>query len=111
MSAARHAVRPVPHCIPRAKERYGLDLIPRDLSNICRMVQSNQAKLDARSPSGTTSWFLTYLDTPIRVVISPDFYKVVTFLPLDDVGKWRPPKAKRRKVYRGGRSFYVGANT
>ncbi len=111
MPAARHAAPPVPHCLHRAKERYGLDLERRDLRNICRLIQNNQGKLDSRNPSGTTSWLLTYRETAMRVVISPDFYKVVTFLPLTDAGKYRPARPGRRRVYKHGKLYYEGDRT
>jgi hypothetical protein len=99
------------HAIQRAKERYGLELTVADLRNICHIVQNNQAKLDKINANKTTTWFLNYNKTHVRVVISPDFYAVVTFIPLTDAwrGKKKPTEKKRRrkKVYRGGRPVYV----
>lgn len=111
MTTARKAVRPVCHAVARAYDRYGLSLGPSDLQKICRIVQNNKAKLDRINEGGTTQWFLTYNEVPVRVVIAPDFYSVRTFLPLTDSARWKRPKGKRRKIYRGGRVFYVGAAT
>lgn len=109
MPAARKAVAPICHAVARAYDRYGLNIGPSDLSKICRLVQNNQARLDCKNPNGTTTWFLTYNEVPVRAVISPDFYTVRTFLPLDDRQRWKRPKGKRRKIYRGGKASYVGS--
>jgi hypothetical protein len=105
MTAARHAAPHIPHAIARAKDRYGLDLTGRDLGKIARMIQTNQGKLDKQHADGKTQWFLTYRDVPLRVVISQDFYKIITFIPLRDDPK--PPKRKRKKVWRGGKAIWV----
>ena len=99
------------HALQRASERYGLLLTVGDLKQICRIIQRNQATLDKINENKTTQWFLNYNHTPVRVVISPDFYTVVTFLPLHDAwrGKQKSTEKKRRhkKIYIGGRVRYV----
>lgn len=110
MTAARNAVPYVPHCIARAKERYGLDLGPADLGRIAGMIQRNECKLDRQNPDGKTQWFLTYKGTPIRVVIDKSFYKVITFLPLvDDPAP--PKRQKRKKIYRRGKAAFWEARS
>lgn len=101
MSAARHRAPVVLHCIARARERYGLDLDIDDLRKIVRRVQNNDGTmLSARLHEGLTSWDMRYKDTDIRVVISKDFWRVVTFVPRE-----RKPSVSRAKhaIYRNGR--------
>jgi len=99
------------HPIQRAQERYGLALDAEDLRRICEMVQNNKATLDRSKPwkpgylAGTTVWFVRYKDVKLRVVVSSDFYSVVTFLPKPE--KKRARKRRRHKIYVDGRARYV----
>lgn len=108
MAKAVHKGPRIFHSLMRAKERYGLNMDVDDLKRICRMIQRNDGKLDRQNEDKTTVWFLTYRETPMRVVISPDFYKVITFLPLTDDGKWKPPNRRSRVFYRNGKEMYLG---
>lgn len=93
------------HAIQRALERYGLDLQPRHLVKICHIVQNNGAKLDRQNSDGTTQWFLEYMEKPVRVLISADFWTVVTFLPLHN--RRKPKRVRKKRVYKAGRAMWV----
>ncbi len=113
MSAARHASPHVPHPIARAYYRYGLKLERRDLGIICGMIQRNEGTLDKIKDNKATQWFLTYKNTPVRVLMSPDFHKIITFLPLVDTfndkqrERHKTRKLRRKKIYINGRAVYV----
>lgn len=114
------------HALMRAKERYGIDFTPHDLSKIAKSIQRNEGTLDRSRPwtpgrSGRSVWFLEYQGHRLRVVMSPDFYSVVTFIPLEDAWivhrpqertppRKPPPRAKkkrRKKIWLNGRERYV----
>lgn len=110
MTAARHAVERVPHACARALERYGLKLTLADLVKITHRVQNNDCTtFISMEPSGATQWFLEYKGVKVRVLISADFYRVITFLPLHGDRPTRPRKRKRKKIYLGGKQRWIDA--
>lgn len=118
MAAARKAGPHTPHAIARAYYRYGLVLERRDLGIITGMVQRNDGtKLDKINENGTTQWFLTYKDVPVRIIMSKDFHTVITFLPLEDMltdaqNKRRRSRPRRRKkLFKNGVAYYTESST
>lgn len=90
------------HQLARAKERYGVDWNAADLKAITQAIQQNLGQLDGRQDSGHTTWRLEYKGVPIRVVVDPTFYYVVTFLPLH-----KRLHTNRKRIWRGGRAEWV----
>lgn len=94
------------HAIERAWQRYGTRLKWKDLNQIVHAIQNNEGKLLSHSPGETSEWLLTYKDVEYRVVISADFWTVVTFLP--PVTERKPPR--RKMVYKNGQPRWVISN-
>lgn len=91
------------HAQKRALERYGLDLTMRDLVAITHAIQNNEGKLiEHYKDTGKSLWSLTYNDVPMRLVMSADLWKVITFVPLH-----RRSRKETFVVYRKGRPEYI----
>lgn len=86
------------HAITRAKDRYNLDLTLRDLIAVCKMIQQNAGEFIRKQDDGSTVWYLDYTGVRTRVVISADFYSVITFLPLHDKGEKYMARLRRKRV-------------
>lgn len=105
MTDLEDRIQRTPHAIERAKERYGLNLTVEHLEKITHIIQNNGGTFDKQHADGKTQWYVTYKNTPVRVLISKDFYRVITFLPLTD-GMSRKSKRRRKKCYKHGEVFY-----
>lgn len=95
----------------RAHDRYGLKLVRADLRNICEMIQENKGEFIHQQENKNTLWWLDYNGTRVKVVISADFYSVITFLPpftKSEKAAQRKARKKEKKrrvkaVYRQGK--------
>ncbi len=97
-------------------DRYGLALDTVDLNDICRDIQENKGEFIEQNPDGNTLWWLDVKGVRCRLVISADFYDVVTFLPPFEksakhkLRKFRKVMKKRarmrRVVYKHGTEYY-----
>lgn len=96
------------HAIDRAASRYGLELKIGDLKRIAELIQTNHGSLVKIEADSRSIWWLTYRDTRLKLIMSPDLYHVITFLPPFD----KKPKAlirkERKRKKRHRRPLYIG---
>lgn len=97
------------HAITRAYDRYGLVLTADDLNTITQLIQSNHGELEWMNADQSMVWWITYKNTRLRLILTADFYTVITFLP-PFMKKKRPkkkPRQIRRSIYSRGQKRYV----
>lgn len=100
------------HAMLRAEQRYGLILTIDDLKAITRAIQRNKGTLLARLKDGKSAWSLPWQGRVLKLVMSPDLWKVITLLPPDAVidPDHKPKLKKRRKqkaFWRGGKRYFA----
>ena len=98
-----------PHAILRAQDRYGIDLTVDDLNTITQLIQSNHGEFIRQDSDKKTHWWLEYKGIRLRLLISADFYTVITVLPpFEKSRKPRPcaKKIRRKKIYDRGHARY-----
>lgn len=97
----------VPHPIDRAYTRYGLKLGGPDLRDIVFRIQNNEGRLVAMLRDKKTAWAIEVQGKLCKIVMSADFYTVLTFLPPAYDGP-QPDKPRERAFtfYKAGKKQY-----
>lgn len=95
-----------PHCIQRARERYGIDLSWRDLRQIEARCEAREG-LTAKKPDGTRYHLITFADQVLWIVYKPagtaNIYggRVVTIMPPSAADALRSSDAKNMRKRTG----------
>lgn len=112
MTLARRKGPHLNHAMLRGAQRYGLTLTIEDLKAMTKAIQRNKGTLLARLENGKSAWLLPWKGQHIKLVMSPDLWKVVTLLPPHaDLSTPKPVKAKRprrkREYWRNGKRYFA----
>lgn len=88
MSTRRRPRPPIPrapgHALQRARERYGLDLAPRDLRDVAESIESGdptRARLIVRQTDGREAWMARVSGVWTKLIFDTAHREVVTFVP------------------------------
>jgi hypothetical protein len=101
MSAARHKGKLINHAMMRAQQRYGLTLTIEDLKAMTHAIHRNKGKLLARLPENKSAWALPWQGQTVKLIMSPDLWKILTILPPDaEVVEGHVPKKRKRRKQR-----------